>query len=159
MRQLRPSRRLRGVTLIELMVVLSVLVVIISIGVPSFRDFTLNQRIKNAGFDMVASLTFARSEALKQNGTVTITPAGGAWAGGWTIHSLDADGNTAVIKRQSPLLGLVITGPAEVVFQRDGRTTAGSLQIDDDQGNASVSPRCISFDVTGLPKSRVGVCS
>jgi len=144
-----------GFTLIELMIVISVLAVILSMALPSFRDFTLQQRIKNAGFDTVATLTFARSEAIKQNGNVTITPTGGNWSNGWTIAGIDGE----VIKTQSGFEGLRMNGPASIVFQRSGRTTSGGITIDDNQSNSKAVPRCISFDTTGLPKSREGVCT
>ncbi|HJW01959.1 MAG TPA: GspH/FimT family pseudopilin, partial [Azospira sp.] len=70
----------KGFSLIELMVTLSVLAIVLVIAAPSFGNFVLSQRVKTASFDVVASLSFARSEAIKQNGNVTIAPTGGSWA-------------------------------------------------------------------------------
>jgi len=69
--------RSRGFTLTELMVKVTIAAILLAIGIPSFRSFILGQRVKTASFDTVYTLTLARSEAIKRNSDVVITPASG----------------------------------------------------------------------------------
>ena len=78
-------RRRRGFTLVELLVVMAIAVVLLGVAAPSLRDIILAQRVKNASFDVFASITSARSEAITRNVPVTIAPAGGNWSNGWLV--------------------------------------------------------------------------
>ena len=60
----------RGFTLIELMVVVAIVVILIAIAGPDFRNMIAATRVKNASFDVFSSLTHARSEAVTRNTTV-----------------------------------------------------------------------------------------
>ncbi len=146
-------------TLAELLIGVAIIGILAAFAVPSFNSLMLNERIKSASFDVTAVLTVARSEAIKQNGAVTITPASGttAWAGGWTVTGPDA----AVINSQGAYpSSITITGPTSIIYNRSGRS-ASSTTVTLQTGSStwsSVSPRCISVALTGQPKSVVGAC-
>ena len=148
---------MRGFTLIELMVTLAVLAVLMAVAVPSFNTISLSQRIKTASFDIVASLSYARSEAVKQNGSVTIAPSGGNWANGWTISA--PDGST--LRTAAALQNLTVSGPASMVYGRSGRIVSGTgdIEVASSVVISGVTARCITVDVTGLPRARQGNCS
>lgn len=79
---------LQGFTLIELMVVVTLVAVLSAIAVPSFRDLLLNQRLAASTSEFVAALSMARAEALKRSQTVTLTPRTiNDWNSGWEIKS------------------------------------------------------------------------
>lgn len=59
--------RLRGFTLIELMIVVAVVAVIVTLAAPSFRDMILMQRLKGINAQLVTDMAFARSEATSRN--------------------------------------------------------------------------------------------
>jgi len=85
------KRHIRGFTLIELMVAITVTAILLGLGVPAFRDFTRNNRVTAAQNDLVTSLSLARSEALKRNRPVSVCAStDGAtcsddtiWSSGW----------------------------------------------------------------------------
>ena len=78
----------RGFTLIELMVVVTLVAVLSAIAVPSFRDLLLNQRLAASTSDFVAALSLTRTEALKRSQLVTLTPkATKDWSSGWEVKS------------------------------------------------------------------------
>jgi len=60
------AQRERGMTLIELIVVCTIALILLSIGVPSFQTMTQNNRLATETNKMISSLLLARSEAVKR---------------------------------------------------------------------------------------------
>jgi type IV fimbrial biogenesis protein FimT len=150
-----PRRRaVAGFTFIELMVVLAVAAVLMAVAAPSFNDLILSQRAKTAAFSFVNTAVMARSEAIKRNADVVMTANAGGWQNGW---SLSAGGN--VLSQQEAFTGgVVITSSVtQLTYQSSGRLSAavGAVQV---SGASASHARCISFDLSGLPKSRMGAC-
>jgi type IV fimbrial biogenesis protein FimT len=87
----------------ELMFTISVLAVLLTLAIPSFRETIERNRVTAQSNDFVTSLNFARSEALKRVGSVTVcASANGAtcsgagvtdWSTGWIAFAdLNSDG-------------------------------------------------------------------
>lgn len=144
-------KRAAGFTLVELLVALTIGGILATLALPSMKNFVLSQRTKTASFDVFATLTFARSEAIKRNGNVTITPSGG-WQNGWTVK----DANNNILRNQPALKGLTITGPASIIYQKDGHLSAAvttPFAVDPSPTVASIPSRCIRIDLSGRPTS------
>lgn len=62
----------RGVTLIELMVVLAVLGVILAVAAPSFADLVNKRRVAAAASELSTNLAYARSESALRNETIVV---------------------------------------------------------------------------------------
>ena len=62
----------KGFTLLELIVTMSVAVILLTVGVPSFRDVVKNSRITAQTNEFLASVNLARSEAVKRGETMTL---------------------------------------------------------------------------------------
>lgn len=71
--RLRPPRRVRGLTMVEMMVVVVVAAVILAVTAPSLRDFLTRQRVAAVNAELVTDLQFARSEAVARNRSVYLT--------------------------------------------------------------------------------------
>jgi type IV fimbrial biogenesis protein FimT len=159
MSSLRPTES--GFTMIELMIVVAVLGVLAAVGLPSLRWLSQSQQVKNASFELFSSLSLARSEAIKRNANVTVTPVSTAdWGQGWAITSAGGES----LRSQGVLKGVSITvtgTPASVVYARTGRATAAAatkFQIDV-SGSTTVNIRCIRIELSGMPRTLKGACS
>lgn len=77
------SMRVRGLTLMELMVTVAILAILVALAVPSFNSFLAKGRLSGAAEVLAQDLQLARSEALRRNDAVTISfSSGAAWCYG-----------------------------------------------------------------------------
>lgn len=148
-----------GFSLIELVAALTVLAILATVALPSYQSFVLTQRVRGASYDLMTSLVFARSEAIKRNASVSITQAAGGWAQGWTVSA-----GAATLRTQDPYGGSVnITNSASVTtitYSNDGRLAgpASDFTIASADGSAQVQARCLSIKLGGMPGSKIGSC-
>jgi type IV fimbrial biogenesis protein FimT len=93
--------RHRGITLPELVFSLAIVAGLLGWGVPSFREFRLNAARTREVNQFIQAVYFARSEAIKRNGVVSLCPSqdsehcaptGTPWQTGWIVFvNLDRD--------------------------------------------------------------------
>ncbi len=124
-----------GYTLVELMVVITIVAILISVGVPSYRYVTNSNRVSAEVNSLLGDLQFARSEAIKEGGTVTVCPIANPppnpvvcanstqWNTGWAVISATAA--TPVLRIQQPFANatdsFVSTGTQTTLsFDRNG---------------------------------------
>ena len=148
----------RGFTVIELMVTLAIVAIMMGLGVPSFRAFIGSQRVKTGTYELMTSLVIARSEAVKRNANVTITPTSStAWNNGWAVT-----GGSATLHSQDAIQGLTVTTytdatctttgtVASIVYANTGRASAGSCYRF--TADNTTTARCVKVDLTGIPSS------
>ena len=86
-----------GFTLIELMVTLVVAAILAAIVAPSFKTLIQSTHLSTNANSIVAALSTARSEAIKQAMPVMIKTADGTnnWSGGWQVVKLFNPNGTA----------------------------------------------------------------
>ena len=147
-----------GFTLIELMVVVSLLAILAALAGPSMAGLIASQRVKSSASELHLALLKARSEAIKRNGNVSLTPATGTnWSSGWNVVSgtvtLDSTG-----ARNGVAISSNPTSLASIVFRYDGRTTAASNVNFQLSATSASAPRCVSIDATGRPYVKASAC-
>ncbi len=94
-----------GFTITELMIVTTIVAILLSIGVPSYRYVTTSSRVSSEINGLLGDMQFARSEAVREGQTVTVCPStdgatcsggtSGTWQSGWIVFS-DANGDQNV---------------------------------------------------------------
>ena len=143
---------MHGFTLAEAMIVVGVLAILVGVAVPSFNQFTLGQRVKNASFDIFSSLVLARSEAITRNTAVTVAPSGG-WQNALTVTLADG---TVIRNLEMGHSSITVAGPASVVFGGTGRLSGAGGQFSITATGAT--PRCITIDLSGRPVTKTEAC-
>ncbi|WP_341678971.1 GspH/FimT family pseudopilin [Niveibacterium sp. SC-1] len=95
---------LRGFTLIELMIAVTVFAIGVAIAIPNFATLIAGRKLTTAASNLRADLSFARIEATRRGRSVGVCPAdvrsgtasacGGStdWSNGWLVYA-DANGN------------------------------------------------------------------
>jgi type IV fimbrial biogenesis protein FimT len=78
-------RRPFGLTMVEVLVVVAIVAILVSLGVPSFRSWMLSQRVISTAGEIVSDLRFASSEAVTSNSTVVVAFKNDAGNGCYTI--------------------------------------------------------------------------
>lgn len=94
-----------GFTLIEAMVVVSILALTLAVGLPNFSAFVNDNRISGNANEFIGAMTLARSEAVARGRLVTICrsenpnasspscAAGANWNTGWVVFVENASGS------------------------------------------------------------------
>ncbi len=124
-----------GFTLVELMITLAILAILLGLAMPAVNDFAIKQRVSSQANEMMLSLAFARSEAVKLSQDVRVIPRTGTasgWSDGWCVGpaNIGNDCNHAdVIRVFTGTTGVSITSsnisnPPVLTFSRNGTTAA-----------------------------------
>jgi prepilin-type N-terminal cleavage/methylation domain-containing protein len=136
----RPQRvcRSNGLTLIELMIVLSVLATLIVLTAPSFKRMIDVQRLRSINSALVTDLQFARSEAASRNQEVlvrfdTLTSAGTTPL---TCYVVLVGSNTSCNCRNTPVCN---SGTVEIRTVQVQRALGVTVQVPSAQAQRTVS--------------------
>lgn len=86
------TRDLRGFTLIELMIALSLGVILILLAAPNYAIWTADAQIRNATESIADGLRFAHAEAIKRNTPVEFILDPTTGTGKWDVNVVDTVG-------------------------------------------------------------------
>lgn len=169
----RPGQR--GFTLIELLVTMTVLAVLLTVGIPNLQQFIQNSRLASQASQIAGDLNFARAEAVKRGGRVTICPSvNGAtcagnttWETGWIVFN-DAnvigavDGADTVLRATAALGGgstMRTNNRSFIVFSAQGYSVGSNDTFRVCQGADVVSARSVIVSNQGRVTSAQGTAS
>ena len=167
-------RRAAGFSLLELMVVLSIIGILVSIAIPGFGYLAASTKVKGASTELYLALIRARSESVKRNRGVQVLATSGdedRWHEGWrVIADQNNDGDfddTAtdddrIIAEQGELRRVTITMAADnVVYRPTGRISNAAkpeFDVSSEDTEYDNLQRCVSADLTGKPYIKTEGC-
>lgn len=129
------SRRFQqAFTLIELMVGLAILGILIATAAPSFVSLFIRNEIITNSNNLIASLSYARSQAISRQQTIHVCQIekgeqkcssnygwNRSWSNGWLIFE-DSNANNNFDPDSDPVLRIVeLNGNTKIVFNQRGR--------------------------------------
>jgi type IV fimbrial biogenesis protein FimT len=80
-----------GFTAIEMLVTIAILAIVLSIGVPSFKEIIRSSDMVANSSDMLTALNYARMEAVKRGASVQLSQRDGSnWSGGLVVTVTDS---------------------------------------------------------------------
>lgn len=170
-----PALSQAGVTLIELLIVVTLAAILMGIGVPSYRYVTTSNRMSTEVNSLLGDLQYARSEAAREGQYVTVcaaqstsTPTCAAstatnWQNGWIIFAdVNNDGTIesateAVLRVRSAFSSAdtFVSNPATgaVTFNRDGFAHLGNAKTRLTLHESTATPmyaRCLDIFQAGM---------
>ena len=152
--------RARGLTIVELMVVMMIVALLGAVAMPNLDRALTNQRLRNAATDFMSALLLARSEAIKRGADVQVAPLVPAdWTSGWRVVSVADDEQ---VERTESLGHWVDVeyAPDTIVYQRSGRLAgAGVQRIEFRASKGTAVARCVWIDPSGLPRLAAASCA
>lgn len=142
------NRAPNGVTLVELMVTLAVFAILATIGIPSYANLVANNRATATANELLSTLQFARSEAVKRNEDIIAEPvATSNWSDGWTVFR-DANNDDELRSRHAQHPSVTITGPSSLRFRPAGNVVgAGPFTIT--IADTASATRCLTLEASG----------
>lgn len=164
-----------GFTLIELMITIAVVGILLTIAVPAFSQFVVNNRLTSQINDLLADVSYARSEAATRGGRVVVCPSSdgstctGSWSSGRIVfadlNNNSARDSTEVILRVTPALtggntfaltGIATTDP--LVFRSYGGLVGAAQATFKLCSPASATGRQLVISITGRPVATQVAC-
>lgn len=142
----RNAHAMAGLTLLELVVTMAVLIVTVTIAIPSFQGVVERTRTASAYHQLTASLMLARSTAVTRREPVVVCPSADGyrcrkdlvWEDGWIVfpdplRNGQPAGPADVLRRADPIGGglqvRTSRGRPLVRYLPNGRTSGSNLSL------------------------------
>lgn len=160
--------RNQGMTLVELIVVISIAAILAITAIPSFSALRQNAERSRAVNAFMHAIFLARSEAIKRNGVVALCKSidggrcsndTGNWSNGWLVFdNLDHDepaqidgGEPILLRYQGWQHGLISSNRRTFSFRPTTQGAVnGTMVFCDERGNSEA--RAIIISHTGRPR-------
>jgi type IV fimbrial biogenesis protein FimT len=154
-----------GFTLIELLIVITIVGVLTTMAIPSFKWLMESQRVSNASYELFSVVNLARSEAVKRNAEVKLKPVYTAGVITSIEVSFTSNGVVTVLASKAAPKGVEITPSASaavsITYKHNGRPVEASPNFEIDVKGAvtpTVHVRCMTIGLSGMARTQKGAC-
>jgi type IV fimbrial biogenesis protein FimT len=174
-------QKLRGFTLIEVLVTIAIVAILVRLAAPSFKSMIQSNTMSSNVNSFLADVRYARSEAIKRGGDLIICrsdapeaaspacgtgsgPGGNGWVSGWFIfHDLNKNdtwnSGEPILRVQAPITAIDSITPSSatnvIKFKATGRTTistAVTLQFGSAPTYANTAQRVVCVGPGGYAR-------
>jgi prepilin-type N-terminal cleavage/methylation domain-containing protein len=157
-----PFAHVAGFTVIEMLVVVSIVGILATTAAPSFAPMIASKRAETTATDIYVALVQSRSEATKRNASATLAHKAAGWGTGWQLTVIDPTDSTKTLTLDDHSVknGVTVTGPDNVVYQSSGRVqgaTNPSFAVTGTSGS-STERRWVCIDLSGRPLMKTSAC-
>ena len=141
--------RIKGFTLVELMVTIAVAAILLAVALPSFQSISRNNAVRATTNDLISTINLARQQSMSMRTQVEVSPASGGWNDGWRLQFADSSaGENAEFTPRRNVSIVSSSGGSSLVFRaRGGLQNGGGIQFNIVHGDSSTTNRtiCVSF--------------
>lgn len=127
------GRAARGFTLIELMIVVSVMGALMVVGVPSMKSFIDEARVDAIATELATDMALAKSTAAAQNCDVALTAKTGGWSAGWQVTYKTNNVTVASFSNGSTSASMVLPqcdpAGANTIVVKDHEAPSGAMTV------------------------------
>lgn len=141
-----------GFSLIELMVVVAIVAILAVIAYPSLTSVMNANRLSSNANELVASLQYARSEAIRRNARVLVcgssngTTCDGTWTN-WITILASGGAPLRTAAAQSPVQ--ITANQNTITYRPNGFSTAAAITVCIPTGSPPENQRVVSVTVAG----------
>ncbi|WP_328795671.1 pilus assembly FimT family protein [Halopseudomonas xiamenensis] len=153
--------RVKGFTLVEIMVTIAVAAILLGIAIPSFQTVSRNNAVRATTNDLISTINIARQQSMSMRTEVKVKPASGGWGDGWELEfgSVDAGEDAEFAPGKGVSISRTAGSGALEFLARGGRgdNSGNNAEFTVSHTDSSISSRtfCVSF----FGKITTGGCS
>jgi len=144
----------QGLTLIELLVTIVIIMIIVMVSVPNYSNFVANERFAVATNQLYNAYRFARNEALKTSSSMILDAKeiGGVsdWANGWQVKNSDGD---LLLESKKPHESITVSGNVVTVNGTGSATSVDMSIVGPNKAN------CLTILSSGQSQLKEGACT
>ena len=141
------ARRDQGFTLVELMVVVTIVAISATLAAPGFSQMIANYRVRSGAESIVNGLNYARSEAVRRNSAVSFALVSGG--SGWTVSQVSP--STALQSRSDN------DSPGTTVASSSVSTSVAFIPTGLVQSGAQMTQVTVSSSTAGTDSRRINI--
>lgn len=131
--RLSPGKAIRGLTLIEMMITLTIIAIMAAVGGPAINGMMQNRSADALRDHLEMDIAFARSQAVVLANSVSVLPLNGDWNTGWQVLQgttvLRTRGSSSQPAAAAGTVSSTFSTTAPLSFDSQGRSSTGSLLV------------------------------